>query len=515
LVHKINGPMRTFALLPALAALSLLDPAFAFAQDPACDRKVRIEITRTENGETSRITREFDMTDEEALQEALKELGVMDELNMIGDGENVVIDLRRMKQGGMLDDMSLALSMLDDLEAPMPGQGGYLGVYYADLDGYDVNDKAKRPPVKEGCTLTEVIDDGPAANAGLRTGDVVVRLDEREVRGGNDLVEALRAHKPGDAVKVTYYRGRDKRTATVTLGPRPAEPDSWNLRMQAPDDGSMDWEALFDEEWTDDEPDAFLGITGGGTEEGVQGVRVGEVIAGSAAERMGLQEGDIIEAINGEAVNDFGALAGRVGDMEPGEAVTVRVRRGDRTLELQGNLGEQKRQRMRVMRAPMAPGMPPLAPMPFEGLEPEEREELRREMDELRREMDQLRRDLRGEVTRELRVVIQDMNLSQEESALLKGKGVANIDRALGWNDLRISPNPGDGQYRIAFTAPQRGDLTVDVHNATGERVYHETITGFKGNYERLLDLTDQPAGAYFLVIGQGNATEARKLVKQ
>jgi hypothetical protein len=201
--------------------------------------------------------------------------------------------------------------------------------------------------------------------------------------------------------------------------------------------------------------------------------------------------------------------------MEPGEVVTVRVRRGDRTLELQGNLGEQKRQRMRVMRAPMAPGIPPLAPMPFEGLEPEEREELRREMDELRREMDQLRRDLRGEVTRELRVVIQDMTLSQEESALLKGKGVANIDRPLGWNDLRISPNPSDGQYRIAFTAPQRGDLTVDVHNATGERVYHETITGFKGNYERLLDLTDQPAGAYFLVIGQGNATEARKLVKQ
>jgi hypothetical protein len=62
---------------------------------------------------------------------------------------------------------------------------------------------------------------------------------------------------------------------------------------------------------------------------------------------------------------------------------------------------------------------------------------------------------------------------------------------------------------------PERGDLSVDVHNVTGERVYHETITGFKGSYERMLDLSDLPAGPYFLVIGQGDATEARKLVKQ
>ncbi len=512
--------MRTYALLPGLAALSLLDPAFTFAQDPDDERKVRIEITRTENGETSRITREFDMSNEQALQDALKELGVMDELKMIGAGENVVIDMRRMRDGGMLDDMSVAMSMLDGIDDVLPEQRAYLGVYYGNYNAEDRDNTMKRAPVKDGCTITHVIDGEAAHKAGLKEGDVVVRIDEREVHNGDDLVKALREHKPEDEVKVTYYRGKEKRTTDVKLGAREEEAAAWNFNIDVPGSEEMDWNAYYNDAWEEDEADAFLGITGGGAGEDGKGVMVSEVIEGSAAERMGLQQGDVIEAINGKDVEDFSELADQVSDMEPGDAVSVKVRRDGKRLDLSGELGRQERRRMVVIDAPMPPGapMPPngMAPLaPLEGLDPAEREELRREMDELRREMDRLRRDLRSEVTREMRVVIQDMGLSKEETELLRRKGVANLDRELGWKDLRIAPNPSDGEYRVSFSVPQRGDLTVDVHNATGERVYHETITGFKGNYERLLDLSDQPAGAYFLVIGQGTATEARKLVKQ
>jgi len=511
--------MRTFALLPGLAAMSLLDPTFAFAQDPDDERKVRIEITRTENGETTRITRELDTGDEQALQEALKELGVMDELKMVGEGENVVIDLRRMREGGMLDDMSVALSMLDGMDEVLPEQRAYLGVHYGTYQAEECDDKAKRAPVKDGCTITHVIEGEAADKAGLKEGDVVVRIADSEVHSGEDLVAALRGHEPNEQVKVTYYRGKEKRTAAVKLGAREDEAAAWNFNIDVPGSEDMDWNAYYNDAWTEDDADAFLGITGGGSNAGGKGVVVNEVIAGSAADRMGLQQGDVIDAINGEEVQDFSALAGKVSAMHPGDAVTVRLHRAGSDLELSGELGRQEPASDAFIRrtpgGPVPPMLPFLSPGPPDGMDAEDREELRREMDELRREMDRLRRDLRGEVTREMRVVIQDMTLSREESALLKGKGVTNIDRPLGWNDLRISPNPGNGTYRITFTAPQRGDLTVDVHNAAGERVYHETITGFKGNYERLLDLGDLPAGPYFLVVAQGGATEARKLVKQ
>ncbi len=550
--------MRTFALLPSLAALSLLDPAFAFAQDPDGERKVRIEIIRTENGNTSRVTREFDMTDEQGLQDALKELGVMDELNMIGDGENLVIDMRRMKDGGLLNDMSMALSIPDQLDVELPEPKPYLGVYYGNYNVNDCDDKAQRPPIKEGCSLTNVIEDEPAAKAGLKHGDVVVRMDDRTITGGSDLVAELKEHKPGDVVKVTYYRGKEKRSTDVTLGEREAE-GGYTIDLRGSED--MDWSAYFNDNWVEEERGAFLGITGGSMEEGVDGVRIGEVIEGSSAEAMGLKEGDVIERVNGKAVNDFGELAEHINDMKPGDAINVSARRDGKPLEMSGTLGtEQAPRNVFVMpRTAIAPPVPftmtippmPTMPEPPDAeMSPEDRADYerslaeyerdiaeyhrdlaeqardmreyahdrdayRREMDELRREMDELRRDLRGEVTREVRVNIRSMELSPEETALLKGKGVSNIDKPLGWKDLRIAPNPSRGEFRIAFEVPERGDLTVDVHNATGERVYHETITGFKGSYERMLDLSDLPAGPYFLVIGQGGATEARKLVKQ
>jgi len=126
-----------------------------------------------------------------------------------------------------------------------------------------------------------------------------------------------------------------------------------------------------------------------------------------------------------------------------------------------------------------------------------------------------LRRDLRGDVIREMRVTVEAVELSPEESTALKNKGVSTLDRSLDLTGLRIAPSPTDGAFDIAFQVPERGDLNVDVHDAGGERIYHETITGFKGNYARTLDMSDRAAGTYFVVISQNGKAQARKVVKQ
>ncbi|MBK7555582.1 MAG: hypothetical protein IPI55_13545 [Flavobacteriales bacterium] len=43
---------------------------------------------------------------------------------------------------------------------------------------------------------------------------------------------------------------------------------------------------------------------------------------------------------------------------------------------------------------------------------------------------------------------------------------------------------------------PASGDLNVDVHDSNGDRVYHESISGFEGHYERVLDMSDRPMAA-------------------
>jgi putative serine protease PepD len=62
---------------------------------------------------------------------------------------------------------------------------------------------------------------GPAADAGLRTGDVITKIGSTAVTSAEAVGTAVDAHAPGDAVEVTYTRGRATHTAKVTLGTRP------------------------------------------------------------------------------------------------------------------------------------------------------------------------------------------------------------------------------------------------------------------------------------------------------
>ncbi|MDP9239190.1 MAG: PDZ domain-containing protein, partial [Actinomycetota bacterium] len=69
-----------------------------------------------------------------------------------------------------------------------------------------------------GVRLAEVTPGGPAAKAGLQTGDIITEFAGKRVNDPVALKAQVRAQEPGAAVKVTYYRDGRKVTATVTLG---------------------------------------------------------------------------------------------------------------------------------------------------------------------------------------------------------------------------------------------------------------------------------------------------------
>jgi serine protease Do len=72
--------------------------------------------------------------------------------------------------------------------------------------------------LRVGGYIKQVSPNGPAAKAGLKPGDVVVVADKVAVQTFDQLIVIVQQHKPGDHIQVTYYRGKDKRTADVTLG---------------------------------------------------------------------------------------------------------------------------------------------------------------------------------------------------------------------------------------------------------------------------------------------------------
>lgn len=75
--------------------------------------------------------------------------------------------------------------------------------------------------VDEGALIRSVTEGTPAADAGLREGDVVVAIDGTPIRSVEDLYAAVRDHDPGDTVEVRIVRRGDRRTVELTLGRLP------------------------------------------------------------------------------------------------------------------------------------------------------------------------------------------------------------------------------------------------------------------------------------------------------
>ncbi len=82
----------------------------------------------------------------------------------------------------------------------------YLGVSLSDALGD-----------QQGALIAGVQSGTPAASAGLQEGDIITQADGKAVDGAEALSAAVRAHRPGDKMTLTYVRGGQKHTVTVTL----------------------------------------------------------------------------------------------------------------------------------------------------------------------------------------------------------------------------------------------------------------------------------------------------------
>lgn len=170
-----------------------------------------------------------------------------------------------------------------------------------------------------GARLTAVRPDGPAARAGLATGDRVLTVDGQAVTGAADLAERLKARPVGGEVSLGYARGEAHGTARLTAInaelPSPVE-------VALPPDG-LEWAGLTLAPVTVERVLAW----------GLPPERLGLLVLAAAPEgpgdAAGLVPGDVIYAVQGAAVADGPAL--RAAADGRGVAM-VRYWRGEGTL---------------------------------------------------------------------------------------------------------------------------------------------------------------------------------------
>lgn len=142
-------------------------------------------------------------------------------------GELVGINAMLYSQTGVYSGYGFAIPtsimnrVVEDLRKYGTVQRALLGISGQDVSTYIDAQKEKGKDVDlgtvNGIYVAEVSADGAAANAGLKSGDVITTIDGKKIEKFGELQEMLASHRPGDKVKLTYIRDKKTHTAELTL----------------------------------------------------------------------------------------------------------------------------------------------------------------------------------------------------------------------------------------------------------------------------------------------------------
>lgn len=228
--------------------------------------------------------------------------------------------------------------------------GGFLGVYAENIDRENM--ARYRLSQVRGVGVTQVVKDSPAEKAGLRKDDVILRIDGENVNSVRKLNRLVTEMAPDHAVKITVSRAGAEQELTATIGKRnntgvvrdrlTGEPRIWKWDSNDPKLWQFEG-PLINRENLGNVGDLkfmlgntrrigvstvaltkqlaeYFGVAGG------RGVLVTAVTEDSPAAMAGVKAGDVITAVDGEAVDSSGELSRVINRKKEGE-VTLTITR--------------------------------------------------------------------------------------------------------------------------------------------------------------------------------------------
>jgi Do/DeqQ family serine protease len=201
-------------------------------------------------------------------------------------GELIGINTMIYSQTGNYSGCSFAVpsntvkKVITDIKQYGTVQRAVLGIQYTELTA----EKAKEEGIaatNEGIYVAKVTDRGAAKEAGLREGDVIVRLNGARVKDSGEMQEEMNKLRPGDKAEIEYYRDNKLKRTTVTF-----QNDQGNTRMTKQSD-VLSLGCAFTELSSEEKEDFKI----------TKGLKVAGVKAGKF-KNAGIRDGFIITDIN-------------------------------------------------------------------------------------------------------------------------------------------------------------------------------------------------------------------------
>lgn len=237
-------------------------------------------------------------------------------LNLRGEVIGINTAILPYAQGiGFAIPINMAKSILDQLITKGKVVRAWLGVYIQDLTP-EMAEKFGLSEAK-GALVADVSKGSPAEKAGLRRGDIILKVDEKETPTVSDLQREIRSHRPGDRVRLEIWRDGKSMVLEATLG----ELKESGISVPEVQQVDLGFEVA---EITPDLVERYSLRTS-------RGVVITSVQAGGPADEAGLRPGDVILEVNRQEITSLADWEDALAQIQPGDTVLLLVDRGGRT----------------------------------------------------------------------------------------------------------------------------------------------------------------------------------------
>ena len=226
--------------------------------------------------------------------------------------------------------VDVAMDVVEQLKAEGAVRRGWLGVVIQEVNKDLAESFGLSRPA--GALVAQIMPDGPGAKGGLEVGDVILKLNDREIVMSSDLPHAVGRLRPGSKASMQIMRDGKRQQLTVEIG---VLPDDDNLASASPSspgapataDNRMGLSVI---ELTEEQK-RNLDIS--------NGVVIREVQAGPGA-MIGLRPGDVITNLNNRAIESVADFRETASDLPVNRSISMRVIRQGRASYITFRLSE-------------------------------------------------------------------------------------------------------------------------------------------------------------------------------
>jgi serine protease Do len=196
-----------------------------------------------------------------------------------------------------------------------------------------------RPGSEDGAIVDRVSPNSAAEKIGLQEGDKITKINDKEIKSAQDLVDAIAQYDAGDKVTVSYERNGQEKASIAELTKATSSDNQPRMFGFGPNGMPNTFEMPNSRPFSFDIDDFMatpprLGITGEDMSD-ESGVKVVDVKAGSVAAVAGLQNGDIIYKLGGNDVRNVSSLQNAVREARTGSPVNLKYERNGKDYETQ------------------------------------------------------------------------------------------------------------------------------------------------------------------------------------